>query len=444
MKSELDLFLVPPTNRIVEEGGWASVFPTVAVAGKSGPIEFRVIPSEKEYIALNKCEFYMRVSLKKETAGVLATLKATDACAPINNIMHSLFSQVEIAFNNVGFETSNDTYPYKSYIIDLLNSTAGAKNSLLQSQGFYPDAAGQFDSLKLPTETIDDNKRVILDGTNSGFLARRDLFINDDGVAEFIGNLNLDIFKTNRYLLNNVEMRVKLTRSSNDFALLHAKTEKYVINIDHIEMRVRKCRIDNEIINAHNLVLEGANAKYPIRRTVVKPFTIAPGLPSIVIDNINQGVLPIRVVLGFVESESYNGLAEKNPFDFQHFNIKKLVLKISGQEVVYYNSLHLDFAKGQYLNAYNTLFQNIDGPTASLGNQISRKDYPKGNALFAFDLTADLDSSDTFHMLKSGNLQIQIEWAKTTEKAITLLVFMEYDNLVEITKNRSVHLDYST
>lgn len=440
MSSELDLFTIPATSNNIEEGGWASIYPTVALS-KDTPIEFRVIPAENEYISLNKNYIYMKVSIKKfNSSNQWVALTETDACAPINNILHSMFSQIDLSFNNVAFETSNDTYPYKAYLLDLLNSGEGAKTSFLQMQGYYQDEAYHFEKLNLPT--LKDDTLVYKD-CNKGFVKRNLLFSNS-GTAEFIGNLHLDIFKSNRLLLNNVEMRIKLIKSNDDFILMHKSGDKYSVTIDHIELKVRKCKIQPEIIKAHSEVLKNHSAKYPIRRTVIKPYTINSGVNSVKLDNINQGIMPNRLVIGMVDSDAFNGIAEKNPFNFKHYSLKKISLKNSGQEIVYYDPLQFDFSQDLYLAGYNTLLENIDGPTNIIGNFISRKEYAGGNVLFAYDLTSDLDSSNNFHLLKTGNLQIQLEWNKNLEQAITLIILFEYDNLVEINENRNVKLDYST
>ncbi|CAF0802710.1 unnamed protein product [Brachionus calyciflorus] len=83
------------------------------------------------------------------TSIVLATIiYNADTVAPVNNFIHSLFSQVELSFNGQSLENSNNVYPYKAYLTDLLNYGQDSKNSYLQSQLFYKDDAIQMDNIK--------------------------------------------------------------------------------------------------------------------------------------------------------------------------------------------------------------------------------------------------------------------------------------------------------
>ena len=116
LKTELDLFYVPPTNTSIESGGWAEYFPIANI--DNGPIEFIVPPSESEYLHLNKTSLYLKISFVKDKN---TAVENTDVFSPINNLGSTIFSQVDVALNNTSFESSNSTYAYKSYISDLLN-----------------------------------------------------------------------------------------------------------------------------------------------------------------------------------------------------------------------------------------------------------------------------------------------------------------------------------
>ena len=79
---------------------------------------------------------------------------------PVNNILHSLFESVRITVNDFLISTSASHYPYKSYISTCLTYSTMAKNSHLQTQGYYQDLSSHMG----PT------------GTNTGWNERRNLF----------------------------------------------------------------------------------------------------------------------------------------------------------------------------------------------------------------------------------------------------------------------------
>ena len=76
-----------------------------------------------------------------------------------------------------------------------------------------------------------------------------------------------------------------------------------------------------------------------------------------------------------------------------------------------------------------------------------------GNTLSAFDLTPDLCSADHFNLLKDGSLDSDVHLENeiaagitkglVTEKTgYTAMFYLEFDNTIEITKERQVLVDY--
>ena len=62
-------------------------------------------------------------------------------CAPVNNWIHSLFSQIDVHLNGVLVTWSENTYSYKAYMESLLTYDSGAKESQLTAGMFYKDTA---------------------------------------------------------------------------------------------------------------------------------------------------------------------------------------------------------------------------------------------------------------------------------------------------------------
>ena len=77
------------------------------------------------------------------------------------------------------------------------------------------------------------------------------------------------------------------------------------------------------------------------------------------------------------------------------------------------------------------------------GNAISREQFIDGCALFGFDLTPHMDSSEVgFKLIKHGNIRIEIHIANAIARTLTVIVFSENDNLLEIDQDRNVAFDY--
>jgi hypothetical protein len=72
-------------------------------------------------------------------------LDAADTVGPVNNFLHSLFSQVDVSLNGTLITNSTNTYAYRAYIETLLSYGLEAKSSQLTSALFYKDEAGKMD-----------------------------------------------------------------------------------------------------------------------------------------------------------------------------------------------------------------------------------------------------------------------------------------------------------
>ncbi|KAK3087761.1 hypothetical protein FSP39_010279 [Pinctada imbricata] len=94
MKSELDLFAVPHTQASIEYGHWVEHRPLSSITD-SGPIEFNISGSGDDYLDLNNTFLYLQAKIV--TANNNANLDAQSDVGPVNNWLHSLFSQVNIS-----------------------------------------------------------------------------------------------------------------------------------------------------------------------------------------------------------------------------------------------------------------------------------------------------------------------------------------------------------
>lgn len=65
-------------------------------------------------------------------------------------------------------------------------------------------------------------------------------------------------------------------------------------------------------------------------------------------------------------------------------------------------------------------------------------------SLVAWDLTTDQScSSSHLCLTRSGSMRLEINFATPLAAAIVLVVYSEFDNILTITKDRDVALDYS-
>ena len=315
-KSELDLFSVPPTQTSIESGCWAEYHPLSSI-GNGAPIEFEVSGTGEEYLDFANSHLYIKAKITAPDGGNIAD----DAeVGPVNNFLHSLFSQVDISLNGTLITSSTNTYPYRAYNEDLLGHGADSKESQLSAALFYKDTPGRMGAA---------NPRAAAGARNYG-LTRRSQFTHESRVVDMIGRLHCDIFFQERYMLNEVTTKIRLIRSRDNFSLM--STGEFKVKIMSASLLIRKVKVSPSVFLAHAKTLEKSLAKYPIRRVVCKTFTIPNGHLDATNEKLFTGQLPRRIVVGLVDNEAFNGAFGHNPFNFKHFSLTEIGLYMDGQQ----------------------------------------------------------------------------------------------------------------
>jgi len=424
-KSELDLFSVPPTQTSMEHGSWVEYHPLTTVTDGS-PIEFDVSGSGDDYVDFANTMLHVKA---KVTHGNDADLAADTVVGPINLFLHSLFSQVDISLNGTLITSSTNTYPYRTMIETLLSYGMDAKKSQLTSALYYKDTAGKMDSIDFQ----DENE------VNKGLAARRRM-ARESRVIDMMGHLHADIFFQDRYMLNEVGVKIKLIRSKDTFCLMG--DANYKVKITHASLFVRKVKVMSSVFLAHAKAMERGTAKYPIRRVVCKSFTIPQNYLDMNYEKLFSGQLPTRIVIGLVDNRAFNGSRERNPFNFAHFNLHEIGLYLDGQQQHALRPIQPNFATGEYIKAYNTIFAGTGKLGADEGLFITRDEYANGYSLYAFDLTADLGEDDHFSLVRQGSVRLALKFSQALEATVTVIAYAEFENVIEIDHNRNVVFDF--
>jgi len=421
-KSELDFFSVPPTQVAIEKGSWFEVYPKNTVTNH-GPYEFEITP-DPFYLDLNKNYLYMVLSITKTDGTAIA--KDSDV-AFINCIGKTFFKQCKVWLNSTLAYDSSDTYAYRAYLETLLNYGSDAKATHLQSGLFFYDTGNKMDS-----------------PANPGHTARLK-FSEESKHVELMCPIHCDIFNQDRFMLNNMNVRLELHRNSDSFAINSFGGDPGVrINVINMMWYVRKVDVLKSLAVSLESQLSKHPAKYPIRRVAVKTLHISGSRKDTPQNVIFSGQIPRRVLVGLLDKAAFHGAVDKNPFNFKNFGIRQICVTAGGINYPR-NPLPLDFDKDMYMRSFMSLFEALNMTGEDKGNEISYKAFKNGYTIFAFDLSADnCADSGYWQLIQDGTTSIKIEFAKDTPPdGLRCIILGEFDNLMTIDKYRNVHFDYS-
>ena len=421
----LDLFALPPTQTAVQDGLWVEYHPLATLA-VGAPIEFAVSGATADYLDLSNTFLHVKAKVLKHN-GDNPPDDLDGNLAPVNYWLHSLFSQVDVLLNGTLVTPSENTYPYRAYIESTLNYGREAKTTHLTSALYYQDTPGHLESMN--------------PNTNNGFKQRKNLASQGRSV-DMIGRLHCDIFHQERYLLNGVDVKIRLIPSKNSFNIMSA-ADNFKSVINHASLFVRKVRLNPAVTLSHAKALERGTAKYPLKRVVVKTFSIPIGNVGAVQDNLFLSQTPNRLVIGLVDSEAFNGVNARNPFNFKTFGLSFLSLYLDGKQVPS-KPLQPNFEDGEYVRSFYNLMVSSGLANQDAGSNISRQDFANGFALYSMDLTPSLiDDNQLFELVKSGALRLELKFAAGLTRSVTVVVWAEMDSVLEIDRSRQVLTDFS-
>ena len=472
-KSEVDLFRVPPTQQSLERGRWIDYAPLSSVENANSAITF-LIAGTDEYIDLSKTILTVTGKIMKKDGTSKLDGNDQSNVAPVNNFLHSLFRQVDVYLNGKQVTPAMGTYAYRSYIETLLNYDVSAKQSQFSSALYYKDTPGQMDkvgalaSLKSfnyqkpggsGNAGIDASEKLYVPESGNVGFAKRHQFIKNGNRFVLSGPIFSDIFMTDRLLLNMMDLKVVLNRSSDAFSLMEIGNSSAIepkVQLSDVVLKVRKVRVDQSVSDGVERMLKQTPALYPIRRVECKILTIPANLPNVRQDNIFSGIIPNSFVVGLVHVDATTGEYDKNPYNFQHFGVTSVSLTANGQEIPFklltlkypkdpdgkidpVNDTELDFDE-----AYNTLFSGTGKIYSNAGLDITREDYPGGYALYAFDLTPDMcKSADYFNTVQRGSLTLALTFGESKDHAIGMVCYGDFENIIRIDSERNAIYDIS-
>ena len=421
VKTELDLFTVPPTqnsfvdSHVVEHQPMASL-------DSGGPIEFLIPGSGDDYLDLANTMLHVQVKVTRANGD---DLDLVDPVGPVNNWLHSLFSQVDVYLNGTLVTLSTNTYAYRAYIETLLSYGTDAKVTQLTGQLWHKDTATHMDAVEIDAGPA----------ANEGFVARR-ANIARSRVVDMMGRLHVDLFLQDKFLINGVDVKIRLVRSKAAFALMAGGANPdYRINIVNVTLFAKKATLNPTVQMAHIKALEKSTVKYPMQSVDCKVYSIPAGARSHTHENLFLSTLPKRLVLCCIDNDAYHGAYDKNPFHAKNNAISFHAVYVDGRQIPS-KPFQPNFAGDLFVRSYMSLFTSTGKIWQDEGNGLTRSDYRHGYTFFGFDLTP------CFHLVQKGNLRIELHFRNALATTVNVIAYAEFESVLEIDKSRKVICDY--
>lgn len=414
--NELALFQTPTAETGTQRREWVSYRPVNQITEGSA-LEFNIPSTSTTYIDLKHSELYIKARVTKHDGTQIGD-KTADPVALVNAPLHTMFSQVDLSVQQHPISEVGPHYPFKAYLDTLLDTE---NKEELQAQGFQEDESGHMDA------TPDKLK-------NNGLILRHPL-TEGGKMIDLVGDLKLDLCKQERLLINGLPLNLKFWQTNDAFRLMaKAGADHYKLRIEDAVLRVATVKINPGVLLGHAEALKKASAVYPFTKSVVKTYAVAGGQYSFTQDDLFQGEVPSRVIIGLVSSNAVHGSYEKNPYNFQNYDCNFVGFYVNGQSVPSH-PLQPNYGADNFIEAYQQLIGRRGNRNTAV--TIDRNDYKDGYCLYVIEPFGSY-TEDEYRLPEKGHTRLELRFGTALPETCTVIVYAKFPALMKVDESRNV------
>ena len=383
-------------------------------------IEF-VLPSNgQEFMDLDSFAIEMKVNIVKANGNALDD---KDQLTLVDGFAHRILNRSSLFLN--GTSISSDQY---FGVNNVVKSYLNMDSSILPTHGrnMY------YKNLETDIEEI-----ITAEGFTKNLNNRYEGEIIDDvkkGIHSVVP-LNLDLASSNFYLLNGVEIRLRIDLAPPEVVINTHLGEKYKYNVEYMKLWVKKIVPYPSALLALNksLFVQNRTVEYLFNKCVTKTYIWPRGYSNFSYDDIFTGLIPQYFHIYFVNQQSINGRYNRNSMYLSHCNLNQIRVDVNGNLV---QSLSCNFPSAIAQLLHQTL-ANI-----SPNSLLTHQSYRKGRTILSYDLRTS-DCNDVIHLERTGNLKLDIQSETAQQENIIIFIVGVFTGVVEIDANRQVKTSFT-
>ena len=427
----LDLFLSPAICNSIVDVNDVEFKPIAALGNTSAPIEIHLNGGVDSFLDTNNCYLKCEVQVvNADGSHVTAPAAVAPAAAPpppiitcSSNLLHNLFSNVEVIVNGTSITQNNGLYPFRAYLTNVLGFGETAKSTFMRTEGYLEDEAGQ---------------HALATGTA---LLKRAAWVNLSKKCFLSGPLKSEIFGVTRLLPNGLDIILRLTPRKPSFSLM-AATGAPIIKINNISLVARYVKLEAEVLSALEDTLTKSKFLLPVCKTSIKSFNIQSGYFSKEISNIFTNDAPGRITVCFCTHTAFSGDYAEDPFNFKNFDIKEIYLTKNGSKRIPSNGIKCNFTEDDYDDAYNALYRNLHTYGTGKACGLTMEQFKSGFSVFVFDVSRDCTfAQGAYNLKEAASFSLYVSFAAALSAPITCIVLGEFEKTLTINKFREISLE---
>ena len=327
----------------------------------------------------------------------------------VNNIMHSISSDVEVYINNQQIYNSNGLYAHKSYISNNFKAAISENKGILHCEGYDYEQDPEDYSNRVP---------------DPFFTRRMKLLSRPDGFKLY-GKLRIDFFSTSELLYPNMKIRLRLIGARHNFYMI-SDNPNVSLGIVDCSIYTRRIALKDDYHKTKMDMLAYAPLEYNYLETLARTFIIPARQNQFIQENIFNNAPIRRIAIAMNTNSAFTGSFTKIPFWYKQFVLRQIRIFRGGQPIV-------DFDTGDNCRLYVTTMKamNFQGDIPS----IPIDDF-KDHYVLVFDLIPMQDDIENCHYpeLVGEPLRLELIFTNPLENVTEPIVLGERMSSVSVDK----------
>ena len=261
--------------------------------------------------------------LQKVLITILPMMKTVHFISLVNNIMPSVFSNVEGYIKNQQIYNSNGLYAHKSYFSNNFKGAISEYKGVLHCEGYdFEDNADECQETPMSEPFFTRGMKMPIRPV--GFM--------------LYGKLGINFSSTSELLYPNMKVRIRLISARPNFFKI-SDNPNVILGIVDCSLYTRRIALKDNYHKKKMDMLAYAPVEYIYMETLAKTFII-PARQNQFIRKTFVNNAPIRrIVIAMITNSAFIGSFTENPFWNQQFDLRQIRILRGGQPIVYYDTL---------------------------------------------------------------------------------------------------------
>jgi len=377
------------------------------------PIEFKRHSGTDQYIDLSRSTLCVECRiLNPDNTAIAADL----AVAPINNVLHSLFSNIEVFVNHTKVSQPHNLYPFVAFLGQLTSFEPDVlKNLKAESEGWYQDTPG-----KINTAAAE----------NAGWEERRKMFAKSRKV-QLEGRPFVPIFIQEKLIPGNVPIQIRLFPSKDEFVLHHSganeSNKNFKMEICSAKLRINVKKVSPTLLATHAAALAQEPFRYKHTEIWPKMHALAQGSTNVNIHNIFDGKLPDAIALAMVDSNALNGSYLTSPFHFQNADALSMQLEANGT-MIPAQQIETDFTatNTRAIHAYMQVMREFGIAFSNSAPALTYQSWLNGGTVYYFNISHNPEEENVKAPARQGSVTVKGSLQNATTATMSVIMIAEY------------------